>query len=230
MAKRPVFLATIAIPSFQEVDVEFGWHAGLSRTQKQKSIWALHSAFRQMQPDTSVLEVSGKSSSPLGVALSAFNLRVHHPRIGEISLESAFQGSKVFADLGQIEQAYRADPRTAKTIAREANEDHDLTGFLWDASEWPLEPKTLFYDWLYCSTLQQHPNLLEDLRNYRAFTDIEFNPEKSFNCQARSCAIAVSLVERGLLDEALKDRETFLGLAYGNTSSEDSPAAQLSLI
>lgn len=230
MAVRPVFISSSEVPAFRQVDVEFQWHPGFARTQKEKSIRGLHDAFERMLPGTPVLEVSGKSSSRLGVALSAFNLLTEHPVLGLIPLESAFQGSKVFADLGQIEQAYRVDPRTAKSIAREANEDHDLTGFLWNSSDWPLEPKTLFYDWLYCSALQHHPNLLQELRNYRAFTDIEFNPEKSFNCQARSCAIAVSLVERGLLDEALDNREAFIGLVYGNASSDGFPLAQLTLI
>lgn len=230
MALRPVFIASSHVPAFISIDVEFQWHPGFARSQKEKSIRELHNAFTETRPGVPVLEVSGKSSNELGVALSAFNLRVRHSILGEVSLESAFQGSKVFANLGQIEQAYRVDPRTAKSIAREANSDHDLIGFSWNATNWPLEPKTLFYDWLYCSALQRHPDLLEQLRNFRAFTDIEFNPGKSFNCQARSCAIAVSLVEQDLLDEALDNREAFVGLVYGNNSPDETQSAQLSLI
>ena len=31
----------------------------------------------------------------------------------------------------------------------------------------------------------------EDLNEFDAFTDIEFNPKRSFNCQAKSCALFV---------------------------------------
>jgi len=37
---------------------------------------------------------------------------------------------------------------------------------------------------------------------YDTFTDIEFNPKRSFNCQARSCALFVALARKGLLGEA----------------------------
>jgi hypothetical protein len=230
MATRPVFVATSATPAFQEIEVQFVWQPGFAHSQKQKNVRNMLDAFQKSYPEAPVLEVSGRSPLQLGVALSAFNLEAIHHEHGAMSVERAFQGSKVFSDLGQIEQAYHTDSRGAKAIAREADVGHDLIRFRWQDIEWPLEPKTLFYDWLYCSALQQHPELLEQLRNFKAFTDIEFNPEKSFNCQARSCAIAVSLVERGLLDKALDDRETFIGLVYGDASSDESPPAQLTLI
>lgn len=136
------------------------------------------------------LEVSSKSIELMGQALSAFNLKVLHPSAGKISLESAFQGSKVFERSGHISHAYNMDPRDAKTIAREANSNDSLKGFQWVDRFWPLEPKSWFYDWLYISAvLQSHPEAPNLLRTYDAFTDIEFNPQKSFNCQARSCAI-----------------------------------------
>ena len=56
--------------------------------------------------------------------------------------------------------------------------------------EWPLIPKTAFYDWLYLSALLPHKNYLKRLHAYKGFTDIEFNPQKSVNCQARACAAA----------------------------------------
>ena len=43
-----------------------------------------------------------------------------------------------------------------------------------------------------------------------AFTDIEFNPEKSFNCQARSCALYVALLKAGILRDAMTDPESFV--------------------
>ena len=69
--------------------------------------------------------------------------------------------------------------------------------------EWPLIPRTRFYDWLYITALSQNKELSEAVINYNAFTDIEFNPRKSINCQARSAAIYVSLYRAGKLEEYL---------------------------
>jgi len=44
---------------------------------------------------------------------------------------------------------------------------------------------------------------------YEAFTDIEFNPEKSINCQAYSIAMFVSLSKRNLLGK-IRDPKEFL--------------------
>lgn len=38
---------------------------------------------------------------------------------------------------------------------------------------------------------------------YDAFTDIEFNPQKSINCQAYSIALFVALTKRNLLEGGL---------------------------
>jgi hypothetical protein len=35
---------------------------------------------------------------------------------------------------------------------------------------------------------------------YQAFTDIEFNPEKSLNCQAYSAALYLSMVKNNILN------------------------------
>ena len=48
------------------------------------------------------------------------------------------------------------------------------------------------------------------VETYDAFTDIEFNPERSLNCQARSAALYRSLVHAGKLEEALSSQEAFL--------------------
>jgi hypothetical protein len=63
----------------------------------------------------------------------------------------------------------------------------------------PLEPQSLFYDWLYISALMQPHNeaLLSELLRYHAFTDIEFNPEKSVSCQANSAALLLGLQRSG---------------------------------
>lgn len=50
--------------------------------------------------------------------------------------------------------------------------------------------------------------------NYDTFTDIEFNPNKSKNCQAEACSIYVYLYKSNLLDFALSSKENFLQVVY----------------
>lgn len=57
--------------------------------------------------------------------------------------------------------------------------------------------KTAFYDWLYIrAAIDTIPHVQSLLGDYTGFTDIEFNPEKSLACQARSCAILRTLALR----------------------------------
>ncbi|BDO04504.1 hypothetical protein KAM622c_40910 [Klebsiella quasipneumoniae subsp. quasipneumoniae] len=67
-----------------------------------------------------------------------------------------------------------------------------------------------FYDWLYISALRKQQELAEQIVEYDAFTDIEFNPERSINCQAYSAALYVSLFKQSLLDQAISSKESFL--------------------
>ncbi|OOB77149.1 MAG: hypothetical protein BEN18_11160 [Epulopiscium sp. Nuni2H_MBin001] len=87
----------------------------------------------------------------------------------------------------------------------------ELAKFQYNKVDWELEPKTLFYDWLYINALSLDINkhLANKLLEYDAFTDIEFNPEKSINCQAYSAALYVSLFRRGLLQQALRSSEEY---------------------
>ena len=72
------------------------------------------------------------------------------------------------------------------------------------------EPKTVFYDWLYCSFLADYRDWAEKLYGYAGFTDIEFNPSRSINCQARSAALFLSLLKRGKLDAVLDSPSRFI--------------------
>ena len=56
-----------------------------------------------------------------------------------------------------------------------------------------------FYSWLYFIALNQNKKLKTEILNYEAFTDIEFNPEKSLNCQAYSAALYSSMVKNKIL-------------------------------
>ena len=73
----------------------------------------------------------------------------------------------------------------------------------------PLIPRTAFYDWLYINALMENADLAEQVMEYDAFTDIEFNPNKSINCQARAAALFVAMKKLGRLEEC-KDFQGFL--------------------
>jgi hypothetical protein len=63
--------------------------------------------------------------------------------------------------------------------------------------------------------LAANPDLAEQLLNYTAFTDIEFNPERSLNCQARTAALYVSLHREGALVAAAAGKDAFLKCLAG---------------
>lgn len=213
MAQRPIFLPSAEGPFLVQTRfVEFKWFPGLSVSQKQKSIDALHAAAGELAGVEQVLEVSSKSFRPLGMALSAFNLSFttrRHART--MSVECAFQGSKVFEEGGPYNDLFDLPSREAKKDER-LRRSGRLLGFNFFGMHWPLEPQTAFYDWLYLNALNSQPDLVEQLLNYHAFTDIEFNPERSINCQAYAVALFVALQRRSLLASALASREAFLAL------------------
>ena len=213
MANRPVFLATNNNELVEEMNIDFQFFNGFSVSQKTKSIISLHKAF-STQSLKKVLEVSTKSDSKLGWALSAFNLQVDFEEGRTISMECAFQGSKVFENGMQYSDLYFVESIKAKKDMR-IRTSGNLTYFLYDGQKWELEPKTAFYDWLYMKALyQHHPDIINQLLKYDAFTDIEFNPKRSINCQARTCAMLVSLLRINKLEEALLSKENFIKIAY----------------
>lgn len=225
MANRPVFLADKTAPFFFERGVEFEWMPGLSAAQKQRSCRNLHAAFVQRYPGRRVLEISSKSTEPLGVALSAFNLMLTVDGVRR-PVECVFQGGKVFEDGGPYTDLLDASPRDAKRDER-LRTSGLLTGFRLGAAEFPLRPKTFFYDWLYLNALHQNPDLAGQLLAYDAFTDIEFNPQKSLNCQARAAATYVGLHRAGLLEAALSAPQAYLLLVHKVSAPPLAAAASL---
>lgn len=210
MAERPVFIPLCQTDHLvDEVQIEFKWNPGFAPVQKKKNVSALHASAKKngFYP---LLEVSSKSEQLIGQRLSAFSLKIN-TEIGEISVEAAFQGSKVFDKGGPFTDIYCKDSRNAKKDAR-IKESGRLIGFDFFGQAWPLVPKTAFYDWLYLTALKPHQEYLKRLFEYKGFTDIEFNPKKSINCQARTCALLVSLLKLGSLDEALKSQKDFINM------------------
>lgn len=215
MANRPVFIPRPSGDALVDTKfIEFQWIAGLAKSQKAKRIEALHASARQELGVGKVLEVSTKSPLPLGVCLSAFNLMIETVRLRKrFSVESAYQSSKMFDSGGPFIDLLEADSRTAKADPR-LKQCGNLIGFRFFGVEWGIEPITAFYDWLYMSALHKRAELAEALADYSAFTDIEFNPMRSVNCQAYSVALFCSLRSRRLLDEALSSKTKFLEIVY----------------
>ena len=213
MARRPVFVPDSDKPYVSEVSLDFEYFPGSSIQQKQRSIASLHASYVARFPSSRVLEVSSKSERDIGVQLSAFNLMIEYLGRGSCSVECAFQASKVFLHGGPFVDLFNASSRAAKSDRR-LRESGKLVGFKYFEHEFPLEPKTYFYDWLYASTLCRHDKLVEQVMMFDAFTDIEHNPERSINCQARSVAKVVGLARAGLLIDALQSPQAFLELGY----------------
>ena len=209
MAKRPIYIPEKnGNLSVSEKVIEFKWYPGMSKTQKQKSIVSLHEE-AEKQNIFPILEISSKSEIELGVNLSAFNLfittKLHKKTF---SVESAFQGSKVFQRGGPFFDLLEKTSKEAKKDAR-LKESGNLVKFLFFKQEFSLKPRTLFYDWLYINALNQNESLAEKVLTYSAFTDIEFNPKKSINCQAYSAALFVTLSYSSLLKDAIESPEAF---------------------
>ncbi|NMA48975.1 MAG: type II toxin-antitoxin system VapC family toxin [Tissierellia bacterium] len=210
MAKRICFISEPHNhPVFREIKVEFKYYSGFAVSQKQKSIIELHQSINRLYPNLKVLEISTKSLDPLGVALSAFNLRFYDDlRNKEYPLENIFQSSKVFEFGGPYRDLLNVQPKDAKRDER-LKSSGNLVCFNYNDKIWQLEPKTMFYDWLYITALERSHGLAKKILEYDAFTDIEFNHEKSINCQARAAAIYVSLSKNNKLTEVLNNQEEF---------------------
>ncbi len=210
MATRPVFIPSNSRSTLvQEVQVNFEWHSGFSIVQKQKNIRALHFQ-ASILGYTPILEISTKSENILGRSLSAFNMKIEVD--GTLSnVENFYQSSKVFENGGPFVDLLSSSPIEAKRDERLRNSGR-LTHFYLSGRIWELIPRTAFYDWLYLTALSQNPNESNKLSDYNGFSDIEYNPTKSVNCQARSAAMYVSLCELNRLEEALLNTEFFLSL------------------
>ncbi len=200
MANRPAYY--IKDGKVCERDFEFQWFAGFAPSQKQKSIASLHNAIKALGPDARPLEISTKGTDPLGVMLSAFNLKLDGR-----PLECVFQSSKVFNDsTGKPHTEWLTlHPKEAKAAAGELHgQGLQLVAFSYNGYEFPLTPTTAFYDYIYikavCESLSEAD--IARIKDYDYFTDIEFNPRRSVNTQARTAAlIKVMLTEYGSLPD-----------------------------
>lgn len=209
MATRPIFVPNPTLNHLiEEVYIDFTWTKGFSKSRVQERILNLHDAAsrRGIGP---VLEISTKSPLEIGAKLSAFNLSFSTKEGIVMTVESAYQGSKVFERGGPYQDLYDLAARRAKRDTRLRTSGR-VVGFRLLDEDFPIQPETIFYDWLYCTALSQHPELEHELLKYRAFSDIAFNPKKSINCQARSAALYVALNLRGLTEQVRHEKNLLL--------------------
>ena len=210
MAQRPIFIPEHSgYPFVKTVDIEFKWSPGMAKSQAQKSIRSLHEAAAKVGLPR-LLEISSKAEDSLGVALSAFNLNITSNN-KKMSVECAFQGSKVFEQGGPFEDLYSASSLDAKRDER-IRTSGNIIAFDFIGVQFPTVPITLFYDWLYITALHQNKKLSDQILQYGGFTDIAFNPQKSWNCQARSAALYLALHATGKLEQVVSDTDCYLSL------------------
>lgn len=205
MTKRPVYIPSLEKDKYVEIkEIEFKWFSGFAVSQKQKSIASLHESIKKEISVNKILEISTKSIQRFGVAASAFNLKVSFKNI-KASVENIYQGSKVFEDGGPYTDLYFKTSVDAKKDIRLKNSG-SLTHFEFQDETWTLEED--FYSWIYINGLLQNIVVKNEIIKFDAFTDIEFNPKKSFNCQAKSAAILSScLIKKMDINKLLITRE-----------------------
>jgi hypothetical protein len=196
MANRPFFIPNDNKDELVKTKlVEFKWFSGFAKVQKQKSISSFHENISKQFRYNKILEISTKSKDKLGVKLSAFNLKINFKN-KEYFLESLFQGSKVFSNEGPYVDIYKKESIDAKKDERIKRSD--LKEFSFFGEKFTLDFD--FYSWLYFLALKQNKKLTSEMLQYQAFTDIEFNPEKSLNCQAYSAALYLSMIKNNILN------------------------------
>lgn len=219
MANRPVYIPRLDSVGVIIKNLDFTWFPGMSKSQKQKSIKSLHEAANELGISP-ILEISSKSEKNIGVSLSAFNLMITTKQSGSFSVETAFQSSKVFEKGGPYIDLRNGTSRQAKKDIR-LKESGNLIEFLFFNKKFSLRPRTYFYDWLYINALHKNQELSDKVIQYSGFTDIEFNPKKSINCQAYSAALYTSLRCCQLINKSLNPKD-FLSIVKNSCRESDS--------
>jgi len=208
MAIKRVFITSNDKP-FIEKDVDYLFYAGFAASQRTKCVESLHRSIQNRYKDKKILEVSTKSNNELGKKFSAFNLKLDGK-----PLECIFQSSKVFYGGKQFTDLLNCSPKEAKRYIRDNTSGLVLEKFSYKGIDFPLYPKTLFYDYIYIKALIELGEESKVLKDYDIFTDIEFDFNKSINCQARTCSIYSYLLRNNKVDEYIKDINSFKKLYF----------------
>ena len=204
MAKRYVYLPLSVAPFYEVKEIEFKWEPGMSLSQKKKSSENLRESSANLlgkQNGDCFLECSRAGETVLGSKLSAFNL----PYFLEpnITVESAYQGSKVFkskttGEVISLEYLFNATSMEAKQDPHLQDYNLELIYFAdRQGNKYPANPRNIYYDYMYINSLknQLSKREQEELTEYAGFTDIMLRwYGKVTSCQAMSVAIFVGLL------------------------------------
>ena len=183
MAVRPIFISTGDIEKpFIKKDISFKWISGMSYSQKCKRRDSLANEISKLYDIKRWLEISTKSDKDIGVKLSALNL-ILKTSTGSDSVENIYQSSKVI-------------------------DDGKIVSFKYNDCIFENEPTGMFYDYIYMYAFLQNKDLIHDFIQYDIFSDIEFNPNKSLNTQARAAAIFKTLCDNHSLG-IIKNQDDF---------------------
>jgi len=205
MATRSVYF--IKGNSVCKDDIQIKWESGFAYSQKQKNIENLHEAISKKYGINKemILEVSTKSPLELGKMLSSINLKFR-VKNDDYYFESVYQSSKVFSNglLGEVHhpewielESFEAK-KASKTIGL------PLLEFRFNSQTFPLEPPTMFFDWLYIRCIHQL-NIKFLLKPYSCFTDIEFNPSRMISTQAHALCLYKNLANQDLVEKYLEN-------------------------
>ncbi len=123
-------------------------------------------------------------------------------------LESVYQSSKIFQYSGQHEVLMDLDPFAAKKEVRKLGQG-PIVGFRFLGRTFPTEPVNAFYDWLYIRAIVPHEKWIRENLHFAAYSDIEFTPNKSVNCQGRAVAEFHALSMRGEASKCVHDFDKF---------------------
>lgn len=222
MTNRPVYLPKLTRPFYKIENFSFDWNPGQSIAQKQKNSQILRGLYKEKYPQGKILEASTKSDTEEGKSLSPFNLTLRLPSLRKaFPVENIFHASKAFRHGGPYVDLLGVSPTAAKNDPR-LLDSGEIVHFVMEGKKYPAEPDYLFYNWLYLRALLANPQQAASVKNADAFCDIEYNPSKGKNNQARACAIFHSLSELGLLEKA-KDFEGFksIMMALDNTEIKE---------
>ena len=200
MANRPAWTIENGNVICREFD--FAWNGGFAVSQKRRNINALHQSIADATGQTA-LEISSKGEVELGNRLSAFNMQTNG-----VFIENVFQASKRYENGGPYLDLLNVAPKDAKRDERHKTSGR-LLAFVRNGEDWPLEPRTAFYDYIYVLAVIENFGYELDINEYNWFTDIEFNPGKSINCQARAVAI-YKLIQEQTTFEVLRDRSAWI--------------------
>jgi hypothetical protein len=212
MAIRPIFVPKGGTgPLVETVPIEIKWHGGFAASQKQKNIMALHEK-ADLLGYRPILEISTKSLEEVGRRLSAFNLKI---KVGNEmkTLESVYQSSKVFSESKQHLELMDLPPGEAKKRVRQLGQG-EIIEFRFNDDVFPTEPKNAFYDWLYIKAITPYEEWIRKNLHYKAYSDIEFTPNKSINCQARAVAEFHALSLRGIAQKSAQNFDFFQNMLF----------------